>query len=124
LTTAELTLNLKYIDVDTQEVIDVINEPSLLIYKVCAEQYAINLGATVVSITPAESDDEWTIKLKIPSEVRQRHTPRSGERVRFTIKLIYQEYEVSGIYQHKKNQFHIVQDDYGGNGKSRRVYGR
>jgi len=75
-----------------------------------------------VSITPAESDDEWTIKLKIPSEVRQRHTPRPGERVRFTIKLICQEYEVSGIYQHKKNHFHIVHDDYGGEWKIKSIW--
>jgi hypothetical protein len=115
-------LNLKYIDVDTQEIIEVINEPFLLIYRVCAEQYAINLGATVVSITPAESDDEWTIKLKIPSEVRRRQTPRPGERVRFTIKLISHEYEVLGTYQYKKNQFHIVQDDYGGEWKIQSIW--
>ena len=115
-------MNLIYIDVDTQETIDVIHEPALLIYEVCAEQYASNLGATVVRITPAENDDEWTIKLKIPSEVRQRQTPRPGDRVRFTIKLIFREYEVSGIYQHKKNQSHIVQDDYGGEWKIQSIW--
>ena len=115
-------MNLKYIDVDTQEIIDIINDPSLIIYEVCAEQYAINLSAAVVRITPAETDDEWTIELKIPFEVRQRQTPLPGERVRFTIKLVSQEYEVSGIYQHKKNQFHIVQDDYGGEWKIQSIW--
>jgi hypothetical protein len=93
-----------------------------MIYKVCAEHYAINLGATVVRITPAENDDEWTIELKIPIEVRQRQTPLPGERVRFAIKLVSQEFEVSGNYQHKKNQFHIGRDDYGGEWKIRSIW--
>ncbi len=109
-------------DVDTREIIDEINEPSLLIYKVCAEQYARRLGATVVRMTPAENDDEWTIELKVPIEVRQRQTPLPGERVRFTVKLISQEYEVFGIYQHRKNQFHIVRDDYGGEWKIQSIW--
>ena len=106
-------MNLKYIDVDTQEVIDVINDPSLAVYRACVEQYAMNLGATVLRMIPAENDNEWTVELKIPIEVRQRQTPLSGERVRFIIKLVIQEFEITGIYMHKKNQFHIVQDEYG-----------
>jgi len=115
-------MNITYIDVDTRETIDVIKDPSLMIYRVCAEQYAINLGATVVRITPAENDDEWTIELRIPVEVRQRQTPLPGERVRFTVKLVSQEYEISGIYQYKKNQFHIVRDNYGGEWKIQNVW--
>jgi hypothetical protein len=118
----EPTLNLKYLDVDTREIIDVINDPSLIIYRVGAEQYAMNLGASVVRITPAENDDEWIVELKIPMEVRQRQTPVPGERVRFTIKLAFQEYEIAGIYQFKKNQFHIVHDDYGGEWKLRSIW--
>lgn len=115
-------MNLKYIDVDTRETIDEINDPPLVIYKVRAEEFAIILGATIVRITPAENDDEWTIELKIPIEVRQRQTPLPGERVRFAVKLVSQEFEVSGIYQHKKNQFHIVRDDYGGEWKIRSIW--
>ena len=115
-------MNITYIDVDTREIIEVINDPSLIIYRVCAERYAINLGATVVRITPAENDDEWTIELKIPVEVRQRQIPLSGERVRFKVKLVSQEYEISGIYQYKKNQFYIVQDDYGGEWKIQNIW--
>jgi hypothetical protein len=115
-------LNLKYIDIDTQEIIEVINDPSLMIYRVCAEQYATNLGATVVRITPAENDSEWTIELKIPIEVRQRQAPLPGERVRFTVKLPSREFEVTGVYQHKKNQFHIIHDDFGGEWKIESIW--
>ncbi len=115
-------MHLKYIDVDTQEIIDVVTDPSLAIYKVCAEQYAVNMGATVVRMNPGENDDEWTIELKIPMEVRQRQTPLPGERVRFIIKLVSEEHEVSGIFQHKKNQFYIVQDDYGGEWKIQSIW--
>ena len=121
-TTLEPTLNLKYIDVDTREIIDVINDPSLVIYKVHAELYATSMGATVVRMTPVENNDEWTIELKIPMEVRRRQTPRPGERVRFTVKLLTREFEVSGFYHHKKNQFHIIYDDYGGEWKIESIW--
>lgn len=63
-------MKITYLDVDTQEVIDVIDDPSLKIYEVHAEEYAVNLNATVARMIPGEDDIEWTIELIIHSERR------------------------------------------------------
>jgi hypothetical protein len=64
-------MNITYLDADTREVIDVIDDPAPVVSQISAEQFAASLRATIVRILPASDENEWNVELKIPSEVRR-----------------------------------------------------
>ena len=107
-------MKITYLDADTREVIDVVDDPAPVISEISAERFAASLGATVVKIRPVHNASEWQVELKIPSEVRRSHTPLPGDRVRFTTKVGERQQEVTGIYQFKRHHSYVIVDDDGG----------
>jgi hypothetical protein len=107
-------MNITYLDADSREVIEVVDDPASTICQVGAEQFAARLGATVVKIVPTPDENEWRIELKIPTAVRRLHMPLSGDPVRFTIKMGVLEHEVSGVYQFRRGHSCVILDDAGG----------
>src|SRR5215207_6836375 len=95
-------MNITYLDTDTREVIDILDDPAPTICQVSAERFAARLGATVVKIVPTPYENEWRIELKIPSDVRRLHMPLSGDPVRFMVKMGVHEREVTGVYQFRR----------------------
>ena len=51
-------MNITYLDADSREVIDVIDDPARTICEVGAERFAAPLGATVVKIVPTPYENE------------------------------------------------------------------
>jgi len=45
-------MNVTYLDADTREVIDIVDDPAPAICEIRAERFAAHLGATVVKIRP------------------------------------------------------------------------
>lgn len=107
-------MNITYLDADTREVIDMVEDPALAISGIGAEQFAASLRATVVRICPTHHEDEWQVELHIPIEVRRLHTPLTGDRVRFTARIDGHELELSGTYQGKRHHSYVISDDGGG----------
>ena len=107
-------MNITYIDADTREVIEVVDDPAPVIPEVGAERFAARLGARVVKIVPTPDENEWRIELKIPAAVRRLHMPLSGDPVRFTVKLAALEHEVRGVYQFRRGHSSVILDDAGG----------
>src|SRR5512143_3541863 len=107
-------MNITYLDADTREVIDVIDDPAPVISQVGAKRFAAHLGATVVKLVPTPYENEWKVELKIPSDVRRLHMPLPGDPVRFTAKVGIHEHEVSGVFQFKRGQAFVILDDAGG----------
>ena len=107
-------MNITYIDADSREVIEVVVDPAPVISQVSAERFAASLHATVVRILPTPYENEWTVELKIPVEVRRLHMPLPGDRVRFTAKAGGHEAEVEGVYQFMRRHSYVVLDDGGG----------
>ena len=106
-------MNITYLDTDTREVIDIIDDPAPVISEVGAGRFAARLGATVVKIVPTHLANEWRIELRIPSDVRRMHMPLPGGPVRFTVKLGIHEQEVSGVYQFRRGHSCVILDDAG-----------
>ena len=106
-------MNITYLDADTREVIDIIDDPAPVISEVGAERFAARLGATVVKMFPTPYENEWRVELKIPTAVRRLHMPLSGDPVRFTVKLGVLENEVSGVYQFRRGYSCVILDDAG-----------
>ena len=73
-------MNITYLDADTREVIDIIDDPARTICEIGAERFAAPLGATVVKIVPTPYENEWKAELKIPSGVHRSHMsqPQTG----------------------------------------------
>ena len=107
-------MKLTYIDADTREVIDILNDPAPTISQVGTERFAAPLGATVIKLVPTPYENEWRVELKIPSDVRRLHMPLPGDPVRFVAKVGVHEHEVSGVYQFKRGQSFVISDDAGG----------
>ena len=107
-------MNITYLDADTREVIDIIDDSASVISEVGAERFAARLGATVVKIVPTPYENEWKVELKIPSDVRWLHMPLPGDRVRFTAKVGIHEHEVTGTYQFHRDRSYVILDDAGG----------
>ena len=107
-------MNITYIDADTREVIDVIDDPAPIIYQISAERFAASLGAAVVRIIPAPDEHEWTVELRVPSGVRRLHMPLPGDPVRFVAKVGVHEQEVTGTYQFQRDRSYVILDDSGG----------
>ena len=107
-------MNITYLDADTREVIDVIDDPAPTICTVGTERFAARLGATVVKLVPTPYENEWRVELKIPSDVRRLHMPLPGDPVRFVARVGIHESEVSGVYQFKREQSYVIFDDAGG----------
>ena len=107
-------MNITYLDADTREVIDVIDDPAPTIREIGTERFAARLGATVVKLVPTPYENEWRVELKIPSDVRRLHMPLPGDPVRFVAKVGIHESEVSGVYQYKRGQSFVILDDAGG----------
>ena len=106
-------MNITYLDADTREVIDIIDDPAPAVSEVGAERFAARFGAKVAKIVPTPVANEWRIELKIPSDVRRLHMPLPGDPVRFTVKLGVLENEVSGVYQFRRGYSCVILDDAG-----------
>jgi hypothetical protein len=107
-------MNITYLDADSREVIDVIDDPAAAISEISAERFAARLRAAVARILPIPHENEWKVELKIPLEVRRLHTPLPGDRVRFMAKAGVLENEVLGVYQFKRQHSYVIFDDSGG----------
>jgi hypothetical protein len=107
-------MNITYIDTDSQEVIDVVDDPAPIVSQISAERFAASLHATVVRILPTHHENEWNVELKIPNEVRRLHTLLPGNRVRFVAKVGVHEHEGNGVYQYKRCHSYVIVDDGGG----------
>ena len=107
-------MNITYLDTDTREVVDVIDDPAPGICQVNAERFAARLGATVVKIVPTPTENAWRIELRIPTAVRRLYMPLPGDPVRFTAKVGIHEHEVSGVYQFRRGHSCVILDDAGG----------
>jgi hypothetical protein len=106
-------MNITYLDADSREVIDVIDDPATSICGIGAERFAASLGATVVKILPTSQENEWQVELKIPSQVRRLHMPLPGDRVRFTAKVGVHEREMNGVYQFQRHHSYVIVDETG-----------
>src|SRR5215216_6601036 len=104
-------MNITYLDADSREVIEVVDDPAPIICQVGAERFAARLGAAVVKIVPTHHENEWRIELKIPSDVRRLHMPLSGDPVRFTVNIGIHEQEVTGVYQFRRGHSCVILDD-------------
>jgi len=111
-------MNITYLDADTREVIQIVDDPSSTTYdlgtKLQIEEFAASLSALIVKIVPHREETEWTVELKIPLDVRRERTPLSGDGVRFPAKVGIHEHEVIGVYQFKRRHSYIILDDGGG----------
>ncbi len=107
-------MNITYLDADTREVIEIVDDPAPSISEAGAERFAARLGATVIKILPTPYEQEWKVELKVPSNVRRKHTPLPGDRVRFIARAGLHEAEVTGVYQFKRDRSYIILDDAGG----------
>jgi hypothetical protein len=107
-------MDITYLDADTQEVIDIVDDPAPAICQVGAERFAARLGATVVKIIPTYQENEWKVELRIPSDVRRLHMPLPGDPVRFMAKVGVHEHEVTGAYQFKRDRSYVILDNGGG----------
>jgi hypothetical protein len=66
-------MNITYLNVDSREVIEIIDDPAPIISQISAERFAASLCASVVRILPTHHENKWNVELKIPNEVRQSH---------------------------------------------------
>ena len=107
-------MNITFLDADTREVIQILDCPQSPEYASAVREFVSRLGAEIARTVPHEKPDEWTVELKIPTEVRRAYTPLPGDRVLFTAKAGVHEYEVSGVYQFKRRHSYIIFDDGGG----------
>jgi hypothetical protein len=107
-------MHITYLDADTREVLDIIDDPAPTINEVKAEKITAVLQAMVVRLIPTDDENEWTVELKIPSAVRQAHTPLPGDRVCFTAKFGYYDEELSGVFLFKRGHSYVIVDDVGG----------
>ena len=107
-------MNITLIDADTREVIQIVECPKSSEYTGAVMEFVAKLGAEITRKIPHESPDEWTVELKIPTEVRRKYTPLPKDRVLFTAKVGVHEHEVSGVYQFKRRHSYIILDDAGG----------
>lgn len=107
-------MNITYLDADTREVIDIVDDPATSICGADAEKFAARLGAIVIKILPTPYENEWKAELKIPSDVRRSYMPLPGDPVRFTAKVGIHEHEVSGVYQFQRDRSYVILDDAGG----------
>ncbi len=110
-------MNFTILDTDTREVIEFVDDPNLAIHELRVKQqtagFAARLGAETVKLTP-HTENEWTIELKIPLDVRRMHTPLPGDRVRFRATAGVHEHEATGTYQFKHHHSYVIFDDAGG----------
>lgn len=106
-------MNIIYIDADTGEVIDVIDDPTPVFSQISAERFAARLGADVARILPGPQENEWKVELTIPSDVRRLRAPLPGDRVCFTAKAGVHEHEVTGIFSFKRTHSYVIFDDDG-----------
>jgi hypothetical protein len=107
-------MKLTYLDADTREVIDIIDDPATTICQVATERFAARFGATVLKLIPTPYENEWKVELRIPSDVRRLHMPLPGDPVSFLAKVGIHEHEVSGVYQFKRHHSYVIFDDVGG----------
>jgi len=111
-------MKITYLDADTREVIEFVDDPNPAIHELELRQQAVafaaSLGATIVKLIPQFDENEWTIELKIPLDVRSAHAPLPGDRVRFTAKVGIHEHEVDGVYQFRLHHSYVIFDDGGG----------
>lgn len=110
-------MNITLLDADTREVIQIVDCPKFPEYTGAVMEFVIKLGAEITRKIPHESQDEWTVELKIPNSVRRKYTPLPGDRVLFTAKVGVHEHEVSGVYRFKRRHSYIIFDDAGGEWK-------
>jgi len=107
-------MNITLLDADTREVIESVDDPNPAIHELEIRQQAImfapSFTARIVKLTPHE-ENEWTIELKIPLDVRRAHTPLPGDRVRFRATAGVHEHEVTGTYQFKRHHSYVIFDD-------------
>jgi hypothetical protein len=106
-------MKITYLDTDTREVIDIVDDPTMDFYLLKADEFAARLGAKVIKLTPTDSNDEWTAELNIPDNVRRLQMPLAGDRVRFAAKFGYQDEELSGVFLFKRGDSYVVVDDDG-----------
>jgi len=57
-------MKITYLDIDTREVLAIVDDPALEIYEIKAEKFAASVGASVVTIIPSDKEGEWIVKLK------------------------------------------------------------
>ena len=107
-------MNITYLDADTREVIDIVDDQAPRISKAGAEKFAARLGAIVIKILPTPFENEWKVELKIPTDVRRLHMPLPGDPVRFPAKVGVHEHEVTGTYQFQRDRSYVILDDAGG----------
>ena len=110
-------MKITYLDADTREVIEFVDDPSPAIHELELRQQAVafaaGLNAKIVKLTPHDKN-EWTIELKIPLEVRRAHTPLPGDRVRFRANVGVHEHELIGVYHFRLHHSYVIFDDGGG----------
>jgi hypothetical protein len=104
-------MNITFLDADTREVIQILDCPKSPEYTSAVTEFVSRLGAEITRTVPHENPDEWTVELKIPTEVRRAYTPLPGDRVRFTAKAGVHEHEVTGVYQFKRRYSYVILDD-------------
>jgi hypothetical protein len=106
-------MKLTYLDTDTREVIDVVDDPTMDFYLLKADEFAACLGAKVIRLVPSDRNGEWTAELNIPENVRRLQTPLPGDHVRFAAKFGYQDKELSGVFLFKRGHSYVVVDNDG-----------
>ena len=107
-------MNITFLDADTREVIHIVECPKSPEYVAVVMELVGKLRAENARTVPHEELDEWTVELKIPTEVRRSHTPLTGDRVRFIARAGIHQCEVVGTYQFRRNQSYVILDDGGG----------
>ena len=116
-------MKITYLDAGTRDVVDIVDDPAPVPHLIKSDDFAASLDATGIKTTPVESDDEWTVELEFPDNVRLAHTPLPGDKVRFTAKFGYHDEEFSGVFLFKRGRsisFWMIMVESG----SSRAFGR
>jgi hypothetical protein len=107
-------MNITFLDADTREVIHIVECPKSPEYTAVVMEFVGKLGPEIARTVPYEGPDEWTVELKIPTDVRRCHTPLPRDRVRFMARAGIHECEVVGTYRFRRNHSYVILDDGGG----------
>ena len=107
-------MNVTLLDADTREVVCILDCPQSPENVADVMKFVSKMKASITRTVPHEEPGEWTVELKIPVHVRRAYTPLPGDRVHFRVNVCNREHWIMGVYQFKRRNSYVIQDDGGG----------
>lgn len=107
-------MNVTFLDADTREVVCSEDYPQSPYNIAEVMKFVSKMKASIVRTVPHEEPGEWTVELKIPVRVRRTHTPLPGDTIHFRVNVGNREHWIQGVYQFKRRNSYVIQDDSGG----------